>query len=458
MWAKPKSAKRTSASISTVEVFNLYSRATGVAGLALIASTFDLWMPQEFFPQVPLLRSLPFVGSPSDWPASIDYLAVALITIGMVGMMLPITKLQKDSSWQRYVGLLPIFYSLGFGIAVLIDQHRMQPWAVQFLPLSLLFSRNGPVTIETSPNSFRDEMICRLKLARLLVLGIYFWSAFGKLDYQFAHTVGHGMLAELLSWIGIETTQRQHNLIAGLALTLPIFEAVGTCFLCIAKTRRLGVYFITLMHLILFLVLGPLGLNHRTGVLLWNLFSMVQVWLLFGIAAEKREKRAQQHSYPIFAGVLILAMLCLPVVERFGIYDHWLSWALYAPHSSRVSLTVPIASVDKLPETLQRLIAKNAGDELEPANIPYVQVPLDEWSLQQLHAPIYPQDRFQLGVAWAVIEQAEISRDARLEVRGMANRINGSREVVSLNSMYQIKLLAGQYWLNAQPAMAKFKP
>lgn len=450
-----------------MRTFAAYRFTTGFAGLALVASTWRLWMPQDVFPQVPLVRVLPLVGGPDTWAPAVDYLAIGLILLGFIGMIVPAFRPRRASyqsckhKFCQPPFFLPACYAIGFCLAVIIDQHRLQPWAVQFLPLSLLFSQSASAA---SPS---NDLKSRLNLAKLLVVGIYVWSALGKLDYQFAHTVGHGMLVQLLDWIGVDASNLDHDLIAGFALILPVFEGLGVAFLCLRPTRKLGVYLIITMHLILFFILGPFGQGHKPGVLVWNLFSMVQVWLLFGTCQTRNEIPRSETPvevqtsptpdkastpYPVFAGALILAMLVLPLGERVGIYDHWLSWALYAPHSSRVALTIPITAIDSMPSSLQNLITQKDAAGL------YAQVPLDAWSLEQLDAPIYPQARFQLGVAMAVAERAGIAREAVLQLRSVSRRVDGSREIEDLKGSFEMRKATGRFLLNAQPSISKYHP
>ena len=45
-----------------------------------------------------------------------------------------------------------------------------------------------------------------------------------------------------------------------------------------------------------------------------------------------------------------VAALVLPLSERSGYWDHWLSWALYSPHNSRAEIQIHQSAVDQLPQ------------------------------------------------------------------------------------------------------------
>ena len=115
------------------------------------------------------------------------------------------------------------------------------------------------------------------------------------------------------------------------------------------------------------------------GRSLWNVHFSVLVLLLFVLAPARVPSwsifrvRNGQHtansadryaaakipqncrSKAFFPRCGLSPVLCLPVVERWGYWDHWLSWSLYAPHSSRVKVEVADHGVERLPESLKSL-------------------------------------------------------------------------------------------------------
>ena len=84
-------------------------------------------------------------------------------------------------------------------------------------------------------------------------------------------------------------------------------------------------------------------------------------------------------------------------------------------------------------------------------NRPGGKLRIDRWSLEALGAPVYPQDRFQVGVALALAEKYNLGQDIRVEIDSPANRWTGNRSTKVYQGAGAIRELAGQYRLNAFP-------
>jgi len=139
----------------------------------------------------------------------------------------------------------------------------------------------------------------------------------------------------------------------------------------------------------------------------------------------------------------------LPITERSGLWDHWPSWALYAPHSSRVQVEVSAAAIERLPENLQKLVSLTSVDTDEMAL--WIRVPIDAWSLETLDTPVYPQARFQLGVAEAIAREVDSDFQVRIKLLGTASRLSGKRYQETFTSLQQLLRACSRYWLNTQP-------
>jgi hypothetical protein len=408
----------------------------GGAALLLMAVTWRLWWSSTPFPKVPL------VELPQGWPNTVDAIAASVMWLGGTALIVGNVS-EKASKLRRWGWLLPI----GWLAATVLNQHRLQPWAYQFAAIATVGQLARPALA--------------VRLLRLLAVGVYFWSALSKLDFQFAHTVGSQLFEQLLKFFGYPPGQFAHRDVAAAALLLPAGELCLVPLLCWHRSRRLGVAAATAMHAALVLLLGPLGLDHAPGVLLWNLYFIVQAWILFwpstshGAVAGSTAFAAVGHAPARgrrggegWAIGLIGLILLLPLGERRGWFDHWPSWALYAPHSSRVAMRIPAARVDSLPPSLAVLVERENASPWQ-----WVVVPLDAWSLEVLRVPIYPQARFQLGVARAVAQRSDLERDVVVELRGPANRTDGRRRSRQLNGIDALRQATGRFFLNAQPRL-----
>ncbi len=83
---------------------------------------------------------------------------------------------------------------------------------------------------------------------------------------------------------------------------------------------------------------------------------------------------------------------------------------------------------------------------------------VERWSLADLGAPLYPQARFQLGVALAVgkaVEQNQAQNESQPRIRllyeSAADRWSGKRKIREYNGLSQIEPLTSEFLLNAAP-------
>ena len=407
-------------------------RWTSLFALALIAATYALWIPQTEFPQVPVFEA--FCTAPG-W---IDWVGFGGLIVGLVTLAAwPTGRFQNVSSLLILVSLATL---------IGLDQHRFQPWAYQLGLFATLWlgCRNIPL---------------RLNLMRTLTIGIYFYSAVGKLDFEFLHSVGQQMLGAMAEWIGEDLSKWTDSSRVALVAFFPLLELAIAVGLLWAKTRRVAGLFAMLLHLVLIAVLGPLGLNHRPGVLIWNGQFVVQALLLFVVAqvadGESSENVAGTRQNWFFRGqywaqeslciAMVAAVSIMPCSERFGIWDHWPSWALYAPHSSRVRVEIASPGVSRLPASLAVLISLPGEDEEAAVWLP---VPIDAWSLKSLDTPIYPQSRFQLGVARYIASEVNSEFQLRITILGVADRLTGQRKISSLEGNEAISKASKVFWFN----------
>lgn len=405
-------------------------RWTAGMAVVLIIATWPLWTLQHQFPVIPAFRFL------CSAPQVVDWLCLAVLLLSLSAVTLGTARLTSGCSWLAIIS----------GLALLaLDQHRFQPWMYQlllFLAIMLL----------------ADRQLMR-RLLTWLIISVYFYSAVGKLDYEFLHTVGQQFFQALLSWFSAEAAEGKSLPIFIVGL-LPLGELVLAAALAYRPSRRVAGVLACIFHLGLVLVLGPWGLHHSAGVVLWNLQFAVQAILLFSLASSAAEQHPPGSEIPprqrkwsaAFPAPLALTLtylaIALPIVERFGWWDHWPSWALYAPHSSRVEVLVAETVVSRLPEDLQREMPESDALAI------WVRVPIERWSLASTRAPIYPQARFQLGVGAALARRLDSDFEIKLQLLSVSNRFTGSRKMLELEGTTTIeRALQDLFWLNSQPRL-----
>jgi hypothetical protein len=130
----------------------------------------------------------------------------------------------------------------------------------------------------------------------------------------------------------------------------------------------------------------------------------------------------------------------------------WPSWGLYASNSERVVLLVHRRQLDAVPEAMAPFV-----ETPQDAADPWLRVRLDRWALETLAAPIYPQCRYQLGAAQAIVEQYVPAHRARVVRFGLANRFTGERPHDVLTGLSQWQAAGDEYWWNAAPRQKRFE-
>ncbi|MBC7817132.1 MAG: hypothetical protein IAG10_09620, partial [Planctomycetaceae bacterium] len=121
------------------------------------------------------------------------------------------------------------------------------------------------------------------RLLRALTISIYFWSAVSKFDVGFYASHGQILVDALFQAVGINAAGWPASVKWWLAFSLPLGELLVAVGLCWPRTRQAALIAATALHIGLILALGPMGLGHRPGVLLWNVAFIGHDWLLFGV-------------------------------------------------------------------------------------------------------------------------------------------------------------------------------
>ncbi len=359
-----------------------------LSGLCLIAATWKLWTPQREFPQVPLF------GWAGSIPAMWDWLCLAIVCGGLVsGVRIRSAQL----SW--------LFVLVGLSGLWLVDQHRLQPWAWQLWLLAIMFVWDSGC----GPDSCGSEDSCELldqpttrAWATSLTISIYFWSAVSKLDPQFAMTHGQTLISAFFGAIGIQVSDWPTSLRWWTALGLPSAELGVAIGLMIPRVRRLAMWGAIGLHIGLLVALGPWGLGHSAGVLVWNVAYIGHDWLLFGERSTRTRHASEGERFFDFLRRRALwsvrprlrfgfvSFACLwPITHPWGWCDRWLAWSVYSARGSNVSVVLSAEGVARLPPSMQPLVESG-------------ELRLDQWSLSALNVPIYPELRFQRGVMKAL--------------------------------------------------------
>lgn len=405
---------------ATDRAFFLYQRLVAGFLLLLIGVTYPLWIDQKEFPAIPIVQGLCPV------PGLVDILLLGTL----IALLITIQWLGPQS---RKSPTLWIAASIVLVLCFFLNQHRFQPWAYQFAVLGLIFGLAPP------------RIAWRLTV--WISLSIYFYSALSKLNPSFVNELGSDFLLTISSIAGFSMSPDQLANWKWLALGFPGFELIMFLLLLLPRTRKLGIVAACLMHVGLILVLGPLGLSHSLGVLIWNVFFFAQAILLFGVPEppESSEAGPRVGLRQLAAQVICVFVILFPTLELVGLGDPWPAWGLYASHVGRTHLFLSRHAVDRLPEPWRAYVDTESTDDL------FVPVRLEKWSLQTTGAPIYPGERFSFAVARAFINKTDMANAARLVIESPAGRLQDDRQADTFSGDKIAMEADRRFWLNTKP-------
>lgn len=413
-------------------------RAWGLSFLLLVGVTWPLWQPDSDFLAVPLFSFGAAIPEWLQWGALGSAIAAAIFlclapaeSMGRTGAI---------GAWSAAMLLL-----------VAADQQRGQAWVWHGWLMA------GIVVGATS-----DGIIPAL---RWLTAGIYFHSAISKLDASFLYSLGRDFVFVPLDAIGAARSDVPGWLLMAGALSFPIWELIVATLIVMPdrwrSVRWMALLGVVIMHACLLAILGPFGLQHQQGVLLWNLFFLVQGVILFTplgelpgeseTSAEPAEEVDPARDAPfrlqsLFVYASLGLGIGLPFLALGGLCDPWPAWELYAPRVARADLLIPRESVDKLPADLREImLSQELADD-----VLLHRVPLDRWSLASRRAPLYPHPRVQLALALELLERYELGSVMRVQLAGPADRWTGKRSVEQFTSIEELRAATARYWLNAR--------
>jgi hypothetical protein len=399
-------------------------RIVGGFALLLVIATWALWWE----PASADNPRIPWFGWLCQVPAWVDRAAVVAL---VAGLLLMTVGPARTRFWQR----LPLGISFaGWSVLLLLDQHRVQPWAWQFVLFDILFllawNANG------------------LRFWRWIICSIYVYSAISKFDAAFLSSHGQLLLQGMLEPLGISMAFWSPGARAITALLFPIGELLTAVLLLIPRARFLGLCASVAMHLSLVWTLG-ISLGHEWGVILWNLFFLVQNTWIFGIwsgreanpanGASPRPARKERGAFPF-----LIFVLCYPALEPVELWDHWPAWAVYCSRPAQLRVLIAPEAAEGLPGSMQGLLGLPAPLE---DRLP---LRLERWAFQTRNCPLYPQLRYRLALARELLAGHVEDGSVIFEIAMSPNRWTGARHQVTLIGLRSVEHFEERYFFNTR--------
>ena len=350
----------------------------------LLLVTWPLWTGGSSFPAIPLFP-LAILDTPAA--VAIDRLFGWLFPVTVVLCFLTSVTPLGDT-WQRRSRFLSLVIATGLVIA---NQHRLQPWHWLFM-LSMLAATTTPAW-------------AAIRVLRAIVASVYIFSALSRASPEIVDGMTGQIVGMLYRLAELPRASSDTNVVSVTAWIFVAGELAAGTGMLFHRIRRCSIIASVVLHLTLITALGPFGLKHHWGVLIWNAMFLCLVPMLWApmlFAARQgvstREKRSATKPNPASHRVIwryrmmLVLVILFPASGLFGIADNWLSWQLYSPRPEVIGLFIRPRCAADLPKSLQKFVSEpNPIDD-------FCIVRLDRWCLNETGAPIYPEGRFQIGI------------------------------------------------------------
>ncbi len=356
--------------------------------------SIKLWLSERSFPLCPVVPGLPPLLPPFDRACFVALAALLVLTA-----VLP---RPRRCLWAL-VALA--------GLLFLSDQLRWQPWAYQYLAMLAALACYPWRAPEENPAA----RAASLNACRLIVAATYFWSGLQKANVTFVREVYPWLLEPMLPLL----PESVRPMVAAAGWACPFVEAAIGLGLFVPVLRPVAVALALAMHAQVLLALGPWGHQWNTVVWPWNVAMMLFVLVLF---VRAREASARAVVWPAGLNCQALALVlfgAMPLFSFWGLWDAYLSAALYSGNTPSATLAVSDAMRERLPPEAQA--------HAQPTSEGW-EVSLFGWCYEEMNVPPYPAWRFYRAVARHVRGHATEPGEVILVVQGRPHWRTGDRQ------------------------------
>ncbi|MGB6623301.1 MAG: hypothetical protein WBE43_00815 [Candidatus Acidiferrales bacterium] len=325
------------------------ARILAFMGIASFAVTWRVWTPYRTYPAIPYIPWL--------HPSAVSVGVFALACVGLLA-----------SLWNRFrkAGLLVFFLCTAF--LVLEDQSRL----LAYIYISLV----AAVCL----------LFDRLDCFRLALPFVYFWAGFHKFNGQY--------LTRVFPWVFF--TPHITHWLSYLGHWRLMAAASAACELSVApllfwrRSRRWGVYLAVSLHLLILVLIGPLGSNVCQCVWAWNAAMAAWIVVLFWNFNEPI------RLFPVrdvMRGVVIFLFVVTPILNMFSLWDDGASFHQFSGIAVDAYLQIPQGRESELPRSAREVMADG-------------RVYFSPWAVKDTNADSYASERVYRGIFRQVCRQA----------------------------------------------------
>jgi hypothetical protein len=238
-----------------------FRMALGLCFLSALLLSHRGWLSSgRDYPLVPVVDGLPQPPFPVDWAL---FVAMTAALLGMSFARRPRPYL---------VAVLAIT-----GVWVILDQNRWQPYLLAYVAgTACLLVGEMPGVRGPAASPARWHMAP----FQLALCATWAYAGLHKLNVTYLEQYLPRMMGPVVPLLGVEPGEVARVLFwPGLASA--VLEMTMGLALLWPRTRRVGVVALTLMHVFLMLLLGPLGRSINRVVWPWNVAAVAALCLLF---------------------------------------------------------------------------------------------------------------------------------------------------------------------------------
>ncbi len=296
-------------------------RLTAFCFLFTVLYSWPLWYETErIFSAAPIFN----FNMPS-WLSQ----SMVIATLGLCGVLIIVPQKRK----------LGIVLAAFIAFLVIEDELRWQPFIYMytFILFAAAFIPQKPIEKD-------------FRAIRLMVIGIYFWAGFYKINTAF--------IFDVFPWF-VQPLGMNAGFVLFLSCIVPFIEcAIGVC-LFVPRWRGIGVILATCMLVVVLICLGPFGHNWGLIVWPWNVLLHALEAVLFLYYREPLlKKEVAKDKMACLAIALFWVLPALGMFDKWGSYPSFMLYSglpatadvKFAPHEniSHLPLEAQIAMKDNV--------------------------------------------------------------------------------------------------------------
>ena len=280
--------------------------------------------------------------------------------------------------------LWALIFALSAAAAVALDETRLQPWLYLFSAMLFLCA-----SFNNSAGTAKASDV--LNALRICLLGTYLYAGVQKLNISFCQTVVPSMFKHLVPVM-------PESLGFAIGIPLAFTEALLALLLVFARTSTVGAYLAIFFHAVTLWLITQQGWN--SAVWPWNTAMILLIYLLFIRSRQRGIVSCLKPDSPQKA-IAILLFLCLPALNFFGLWDNYLSAALYSGNVPVLRIHVSPEDEQGLPDVIRQAVNITGKDG--PTLF------AERWALEELNIPAYPEKRSLERLAHKIAQSGRFS-------------------------------------------------